>query len=98
MKKKTVTLEFKNYLVKGIVHCINWDGSEGFVDMKPYYVNSLDIEEILSGVNDNGFGCMYINSVDIQMYECYEGFTEYLVPHTTFSIAKLPNGYGKRGV
>lgn len=80
---KQITLNFTNYKVEGIAHIKPWGTCEIYtIPMKSYYVNSLNLEEILSKVNDNGYGCEEIIAVDIQLYENYEG---YLKEHACFS-------------
>ena len=94
-KKKTITLELTDYLVRGNAEITCWDETYAEVEMKEYHVNSLDFEEIFHGVNDNGFGCKSIDKVYFRIYENYDG---YLVPHANFIVSKFPSGYGKRGV
>ena len=96
---KQITLNFTNYRVEGIAHVKLWGIDKVYyeIPMKPYHVNSLDLEEIISKVNDNGYGCEEIVSVDIQLYENYEG---HLVEHSCFSC-DIPNrlkGKVKRGI
>lgn len=91
---KTITLKLTNYQVTGNATCTYWDGDRFTIPMKSYHVNSLDMDEILKGANDNGFGCRSIDEVEFHIYENYEG---YLVHHSTLTV-KNPKGYGKRGI
>ena len=92
--KKNITLEFTNYVIKGTANCTYWDGTDFSIPMKPYNIDSLEIEKLLSGVNDNEFGCQSINSVEIDIYENYEGYLVFLEEREL----EVPKGYGHRGI
>ena len=90
--EKTLTLKFTNYEVHGIAHCTYWDDTKFSIPMKPYHIKSLD--DILAGVNDNGFGCRSIDCAEIEIFENYEGTLLFLQEMEII----IPQGFGKRGV
>lgn len=95
-EKKTITLEFTDYLIRGSATITCWDETQGEVEMKEYHTNSLDFEEVFAGANDNGFGCKSIDEVLFIIYENYEG---YLVYCTEFYVDRFPyDKYGKIGI
>ena len=95
MAKKELRLEFTDYVVKGIALIKLW-GSDipAYVDVKPYHINDLSETEILSGINDGGFGCEQIIKAEIFIYENYEGYEKYL----TSMVVQVPPNCGKRGI
>lgn len=92
---KTLTLKLTGYTIKGFSYVTLWDNTSGCISMKPFQVTENKLEEILKGINDNGFGCQCIDEADVEIYENYEG---YLVFIDSITGLKIPRGYGKRGV
>ena len=86
--EKIITLKFTNYYVTGEVDVILWDGSEGYLGMKPYYVDSLDDETLIDGINDNGFGVQDIVSARLTIFENYSGYKSYLT-EKDFDLVEL---------
>lgn len=80
--KKTITLEFTDYVVTGTAYLTLWGGDKGSIPMKPYHINSLDENEIKKNANDNGFGCQSIDSIEVDIYENYEGYKVFLESRT----------------
>lgn len=74
VKDKKVELSFTDYRIEGEVKVLDWYGQEGTLYMYPYNVDSLDLEEIKSGINDGGFGVQKILSATIDIYENYESW------------------------
>lgn len=76
---KTITLEFTDYKITGTAHIILWGGEPATIPMDPYHVDNIETdEEIIEGANDAGFGCEKIVSVDVEIYENYEGHNVFL--------------------
>lgn len=95
MAKKELKLKFTDYVVKGIAS-IKLCGiyQPMLIDMIPYHINGLSGTEILSGINDGGFGCEQILESEIDIYENYEGYEKYL----TTMVIQVPPNCGKRGI
>lgn len=73
VKDKKIELSFTDYIIEGEVKVLDWYDQEGGLFMDPYHVDSLDLEEIKSGINDGGFGVKKILSAIVDIYENYEG-------------------------
>lgn len=74
VKNKKVVLSFTDYRIEGEVKVLDWYGQEGTLYMDAYNVDSLDLEELKSGINDGGFGVQKILSATIDIYENYESW------------------------
>jgi hypothetical protein len=74
VKNKKVELSFTDYRIEGEVKVIDWYDHEGMLYMDSYNVDSLDLEELKTGINDGGFGVKKIVSATIDIYENYEGW------------------------
>ena len=74
VKNKKVVLSFTDYRIEGEVKVLDWYGQEGTLYMDAYNVDSLDLEELKSGINDGGFGVQKILSANIDIYENYESW------------------------
>ena len=95
MAKKELRLEFTDYVVKGIALIKLWGIYQPmFINMIPYHINGLSETEILSGINDGGFGCEQILEAEIDIYENYELYEKYL----TTMVIQVPPNCGKRGI
>ena len=94
MAKKELRLEFTDYVVKGEVLVDFWGGAKGNCFIRHYHVSTLNMEEILAGINDGGFGCKRIFAAKLDIYENYEG---YLVHNSSIEI-DIPPNCGKRGI
>jgi hypothetical protein len=77
-EKKSITLQFSNYVITGIAYITLWGGEKGFIEMKSYNVDDLTDDFIKKGANDNGYGCQSIDKIEIDIYENYEGYLVYL--------------------
>lgn len=77
-QKKTITLDFTDYVIKGTAKLLLWGGDNGTIEMQSYHVNNLTEKEIAAGANDSGFGCERIVSIEVDIYENYNGYLVYL--------------------
>ena len=80
---KTKTLKFSGYVIKGIADLTLWGGDNASIQMKPIYLDEkqFDInnpETLMEHLNDNGFGVQSINGALCEIYENYEGYTEFI--------------------
>ena len=76
---KKLELNFTSYAVGGIAEIRLWGGGTATIDMAKYYLDDLDNEqELIDGINDNGFGCESIIGAQVELYENYEGRLVYL--------------------
>ena len=81
---KTITLNFTDYVIKGISDLTAWGGGNACIEMKPFHVKSL--KEIKDNINDNGFGVESINGAICDVYLNYEGTLKY---SKTITIGKV---------
>jgi hypothetical protein len=67
-------------VVKGVATLSLWGGGIGCVEIKPCFLpfKKATKDNILRCVNDNGFGCQFIERAEIDIYDQYEnGYMEY---------------------
>jgi hypothetical protein len=71
---KSVQLKQIGWLIKGTAIINYWGGGQGVVTMQPQKIigSILTKEYLLGAVNDGGFGCISIESAEIDVYELYE--------------------------
>lgn len=75
--KKTLTLNFCGYVVKGAAVLQNWDDSIGAIKMNEFVIDEpVESKEelydvIRSLMNDNGFGCRSILGAHVNIYAAY---------------------------
>lgn len=93
--ENSITLNLTDYVVMGTAYITFWDNTEGCIDMESYHIKENNIDLILEGVNDNGFGCQSINTVDIELYANYEGHLVFI--EDMFNL-EVPKGKGRRGI
>jgi hypothetical protein len=77
---KTMLITQTGFVIGGRAGLILWDGTRGEIEMKECYLAYHDTtpKNILRCVNDNGFGCEYIECADIDIYIKYDnGSKEY---------------------
>lgn len=79
MKKEAPLVEnFSHYEIRGLVKIEAWDGSIGFIRMKPIQVFSsqnIDLEvhqKCIQFINDAGFGCKEKLAAVIDVWKVYE--------------------------
>lgn len=75
--KDTLTLELTGYEVRGTVRVSLWGGGEGTLEMKPYILEKLTEEDLIKGLNDNGFGVESINGAMCYVNKVYGGSKRY---------------------
>ena len=77
---RTLTLKQVGYLITGTVTLNLWGGGTGDIDMKPIEIEELNTSNVLSAINDNGFGCESYDSACISIYRLFEdGVTRHFV-------------------
>ena len=95
MANQTITLQLTDFVVKGTAYITSWDGTNGCISMKPYHIPENNIDVILEGINDNGFGCQSIDLVDVDLYANYEGYLVHIDELLDIEVLKHN---GKRGI
>lgn len=83
---KTITLEFTNYVVKGVSDVTPWGGGEACIQMDSFQVKSIDKKTLLENINDGGFGVESINGAICDIYENYSGTLRFL---KTVNVGKV---------
>jgi len=76
-KEDTITLEFTNYLVKGISDLTMWGGGNSCIVMEAFGLKVLSKKNLLENINDNGFGVESINGAICDVYKNYDGFLKF---------------------
>ena len=61
--------EFVGYKVTGVSYLRTWDGTPGIIEMSPTLVENE--EDIISAINDAGFGCEKIEYAFIRVFANY---------------------------
>ena len=84
---KTITLKQIGFQVTGMSDLTLWGGQNGCIEMKAFNVNSIDENELLSNLNDNGFGCQSINGGICDIWELYEN--DYREFSETIAVGKV---------
>jgi hypothetical protein len=75
---KTITLNFNNYVIMGLADVTPYrGGGRGWIEMVPFEVDKIDIENLQKNLNDGGFGVEKINGAVCEIYENYEGYLVY---------------------
>ena len=79
MLTKTKLVKMTGYRIQGIAKIRDWYFNQGYIPMTPYSIDELNNEEVISGINDSGFGCESLLGAKVDIYEQYEyGVLEYL--------------------
>lgn len=73
MANKSITLEFQDYVIKGVSDITPWGGGLACIPMDPFRVTKTDIKTLLANINDGGFGVQSINGAICDIFENYEG-------------------------
>ena len=85
-ESKTLTLNLSGYRIKGVADITLWGGDAACIEMKPVKVLTLDKDNLMEHVNDNGFGVQSINGAIVDIYEDYEGTIQYM---ETIEVGKV---------
>lgn len=76
---KQLTVKQIGYEIRGELLVEFWEGGEGWIEMKPFILTELTDENILNGLNDDGFGVRSYIEASIDIYELYQrGVTEFV--------------------
>jgi len=81
---KSITLNFTDYVIKGIADVKSWGDGNACIEMAPFHVKNL--KDIKDNLNDNGFGVESINGAICDVYLNYEGTLKY---SKTITIGKV---------
>ena len=92
---KSITLNFTDYVIKGIADVTPWGGGNACIEMRPFHVKSL--KEIKENLNDNGFGVKNINGAIVDIYHNYEGTLKYSKSLTIGNISEHTREYYYQG-
>jgi hypothetical protein len=77
-EQKTLTLGLSGYRIKGVADVTMWGGGNACIEMKPIKIRTLDRDDLMKHVNDNGFGVQSINGAILDLFEDYEGTLQYM--------------------
>ena len=81
---KSITLNFTDYVIKGIADVKSWGGGNACIEMTPFHVKNL--KDIKDNLNDNGFGVEKINGAICNVFRNYQGA---LIYSRTLHIGKV---------
>ena len=78
MVAQQITLNHVGYSIEGEAILNLWGGGQGTIEMKKVRINKdeLTVENILSAINDNGFGCESIDFATVDIYALYGEYGE----------------------
>ncbi len=85
---KTVTLNQIGWLIAGEAVLVCWDNDRGTINMSPEKIRlgKLNRSTIKACINDAQFGCQYIESALVDVYELYA--TGYKIFRATLEFTK----------
>lgn len=70
---KTLILQRTGYVIKGVSDLKPWGGGNACIEMSAFKTKTIQVKEIMQGINDNGFGVEKINGAICDIYEDFEG-------------------------
>jgi len=91
--EKQITLSFTDYKIKGVADVTPWGGGNACIEMDSFSAKSLKDEELLSKINDAGFGVESINGAICDIYENYEGTLKFLKTKRVGAISESTNDF-----
>lgn len=68
---KSVSLPLRGYQVRGSVKGFAWDGTKGWIPMRPYLVHGYSMKDVLPGLNDGGFGLESVTEAWVKVFAIY---------------------------
>jgi len=91
-----ITLKHVGYRCDGMATIKLWGGGEGRVPMSLWDTDSCEKEDIVKGVNDDGFGCEAIVSAIVHVSDLYENGYKRYKEQINFNKEELKNT--KKGI
>ena len=85
---KTLTLIKKGYVIKGVSDLTPWGGGNACIPMYSFATKTIQVKEILEGINDAGFGVEKINGAICDIYENFEGTLRWIKTITVGKVSK----------
>ncbi len=78
MVTQQITLNHVGYSIEGEAVLNLWGGGQGTIKMNTIRINKdeLTVENILSAINDSGFGCESIDFATVDIYALYGEYGE----------------------
>ena len=78
MVAQQITLNHVGYSIEGEAILNLWGGGQGTIEMNTIRINKdeLTVENILSAINDSGFGCESIDFATVDIYALYGEYGE----------------------
>lgn len=77
-KRKTITLQFNDYIIRGTADLTLWGGGNACIEMNPFHLKKITKKTLKENLNDARFGVESINGAICEIYENYEGKEVYL--------------------